>query len=169
MRVGCRTQGLGNADVVYYVHTTDATLVQMSECWQAVTLGHTLEASFCPLNHRLPERNDRLSVLFFFQSVSHARRKDHFIISSEQQKKKALHPVSPLKPRGGGVRNTQQEEERPCLFSAHKHKRGSATSNTLQCPASPVGVQFRWNPFSMVAASRRSRMISSEEYSGNLR
>lgn len=29
--------------------------------------------------------------------------------------------------------------------------------------------QFRWKPFSMVAARRRSRMISSEEYSGNFR
>lgn len=135
-----------------------------------MTLGHTLEASFCPLNHRLPERNDRLSVLFFFFSQSvMPGEKTILSLAANNKKKKALHPVSPLKPRGGGVRNTQQEEERPCLFSAHKHKRGSATSNTLQCPASPVGVQFRWNPFSMVAASRRSRMISSEEYSGNLR
>lgn len=29
--------------------------------------------------------------------------------------------------------------------------------------------QLRWKPFSMVAARRRSLMISSDEYSGNFR
>lgn len=32
-----------------------------------------------------------------------------------------------------------------------------------------VGGQLRWKPFSMVAASRRSLMMSSEEYSGSFR
>ena len=66
-----------------------------------------------------------------------------------------------------------------CLFSATKHNRlhqqGESVSHVLNGGGAGEGqgraehAQLRWKPFSMVAAKRRSLMMSSEEYSGSFR
>lgn len=55
------------------------------------------------------------------------------------------------------------------VVSVDTNTRGFTSTFKVWCLPLHFKAQLRWKPFSIVAASRRSLMISSEEYSGNFR
>lgn len=74
----------------------------------------------------------------------------------------------PPRPPAGGQSVSQSAGLIGWLICQSRGGRRDGLEEHAQCGGGG-GVQLRWKPFSMVAASRRSLMMSSEEYSGSFR